>query len=142
MIFSAAATFGLEIARAILDVRNGAAERKRVQADRVDRLRLFDRFLRGFAIAAIELELGQQHVRPDGRRIRVDDRLTSFSASGRILVEDGLREPKLRRHVMLVSLQRVGEGFHGFRVVVRLQEQLAPPGLNSRHCPARVPVAI
>ena len=57
---------------------------------------------------------------------------TAFSAPGRIHVEERLRHPHEGRNPLSVDRQRILERFGGLGVVVHVQEQLAPAGVQGR----------
>jgi hypothetical protein len=97
---------------------------------RVHLQRRGNRLARIVAAPLVEREFGEQHARRqvvgiDGQRL-LERRL----GRRRIRLERGPREADHRRHVAGVRLQRELKGFLGFGGLRRLEEQLAPAGVD------------
>ena len=123
---------GVEVVRAVLQVGDGRHQRARLQAARVDGERPLDRLAGGVAIPVAELELRDEQMRRDVGLVDAESALHRSAGDGRILVRQHPRHADHGRHPFLVELQRVLKRLQGVRVVVFLEKQLAPGGVDRR----------
>ena len=122
----------LQVRVTILDIRDRPTQRQRVEARRVDRLRLRDRRLGRFTIALVELEHRLQQVRVDDVRIEREGLLDGLLRRGRIHVEQRLRHSHERGNPLVVNLECILERLRRLGVVVHMQEKFSPAGMQGR----------
>ena len=121
---------GGEIVRAVLQVGDGRQQRTRLQAARVDLEGPFDRLAGGVAVPVAELQLRDEKVRRDVRLVHAEGALHRPAGHRRVLVRQYPCHADQRRHPVLVELQRILKRLQGVRVVVFLEEQLAPGSVD------------
>ena len=123
---------GGEVVSAVLQVGDGGKQRARLQAARVDRERPLDRLARGVAVPVAELELRNEQMRPDAGFVDAEGALHRPAGDRGVLVRQHPRHADQGRHPFLVQLQRILKRLQRVGIVVLLEEQLAPRGVDRR----------
>ena len=121
---------GREVVGPVLQIVDSRQERARLQAARVDLERPSDRLARGVAVAVAQLQLRDEQVRPDVRVVDAEGALHRPAGHRRVLIRQHPRHADQGRNPVFVELQRVLKRLQRVRIVVFLEEELAPGGVD------------